>query len=380
MAARNFNTSVHRSQLLGQAHGAPRQVERSFWRLLFRTSVMAGVTHVLFVALFYELDVKPLAIINIGSSALYLLICLLMLRLRTRFLALGLFVFEFQAHALLAAYLIGWDSGFHYYALLTIPLITLAYFRDKRMKGVAIFLVIALMVVTDALSRGAAPAYVLPRSVVDALHYANLIANLTILAVIVAFYFGLITRTEDKLRKLATTDPLTHLLNRRSMLEIWNLECATQRRSGNPMSVILCDIDHFKRINDRYGHDVGDQVLRVVSETLASKTRQSDHVARWGGEEFLVLMVGTPIDKAEQLAEHLRQTVSHLDVCIDPENDVQLTVTLTFGVTDMPPHQLDSQEAAITRADVALYAGKHAGRNCVRCQAYDAPLTRHSAA
>ena len=148
MAARNFNTSVHRSQLLGRAHGAPRQVERSFWRLLFRTSIMAGVTHILFVALFYKLDVEPLAIINIGSSALYLLICLLMLRLRTRFLALGLFVFEFQAHALIAAYLIGWDSGFHYYALLTIPLITLAYFRDKRMKGVAIFLVIALMVVT----------------------------------------------------------------------------------------------------------------------------------------------------------------------------------------------------------------------------------------
>ncbi|MBS62453.1 GGDEF domain-containing protein [Salinisphaera sp.] len=380
MASSNSNISKDRSQLLGRAHGAPRQVERSFWRLLFRTSIMAGVTHVVFVALFYTLDVKPLAIVNIASSVLYLLICLLMLRPGTRFLALGLFVFEFQAHALLTAYLIGWDSGFHYYALLTIPLITLAYFDDNRMKGVAIFGVIALMVATDALSRGGAPAYVLERSVVDTLHYANLIASLSILAVIVAFYFGLITRTEDKLRQLATTDPLTHLLNRRSMLEIWDLECATQKRSGNPMSVILCDIDHFKRINDQHGHDVGDQVLRVVSETLADKTRQSDHVARWGGEEFLVLMVGTPIDKAKQLAEKLRQTVSRLDVPIDDKNGAQLQVTLTFGVTDMPPSKTDSQEAAITRADVALYAGKHAGRNCVRCQGYDQPLVRHNAA
>ena len=126
--------------------------------------------------------------------------------------------------------------------------------------------------------------------------------------------------------------------------------------------------------------NVGDQVLRVVSETLADKTRQSDHVARWGGEEFLVLMVGTPIDKAKQLAEKLRQTVSRLDVPIDDKNDAQLKVTLTFGVTDMPPSKTDSQEAAITRADVALYAGKHAGRNCVRCQGYDQPLVRHNAA
>ena len=372
MAYSTSTKSSSGTRLIGRLHGAPSQSERSFWRLLLRTSIMAGLLYAAFVVLFYALGVTALARVNIASVLLYALICVLLSRSGARFYAFGLFVFEIQAHAVLASYLIGWDAGFHYYAIIAIPIITLANYDSQRTKGAAIIGLITLMVATDTLLRDTAPVHVLPGYILDALHYINLTALLTILALIVAFYSRLITHTEHKLRKLATTDPLTGLLNRRSMIEIWQLELATQRRSGNPLSLILCDIDNFKQVNDTHGHEVGDQVLRAVSNTLSKGIRQSDHVARWGGEEFLILMIGAPIGKAERLAHQLRKAIGELVVPVDEH---ELTIALTFGVTEIPAHAPHSQEAAIARADAALYAGKHAGRDCVRCHPHESTET-----
>lgn len=157
---------------------------------------------------------------------------------------------------------------------------------------------------------------------------------------------------------VARIDPLTRLYNRLHMEE--QLASQTERayRRGEPLSVMLVDVDHFKRINDRYGHASGDLVLRTVAERLASGFRRSDVLARWGGEEFLSLLPDTGLQEAMAIAERARIVVARQVGIHGP------WVTVSIGVASLgdhePPHHL------VARADSALYEAKEAGRNTVR--------------
>nr|WP_269089901.1 GGDEF domain-containing protein [Aquabacterium fontiphilum] len=165
---------------------------------------------------------------------------------------------------------------------------------------------------------------------------------------------------EHQLRLQACTDPLTQLRNRRFAMEVAQHEAAVFERGGRPLALLLCDIDHFKRINDQHGHDAGDAVLRAVAQALREGVREIDHVARWGGEEFLVLLPGTEVAEAEQVADRLREAVQRLEA--GPRAGA-LAVTMTFGVSVLRPGE--GVEQALARADQALYRGKEAGRNRV---------------
>ncbi|MFZ5550551.1 MAG: diguanylate cyclase [Pseudomonadota bacterium] len=165
----------------------------------------------------------------------------------------------------------------------------------------------------------------------------------------------------EELRVLAATDPLTGLANRRQALGELARLVAPPAQMPPPVA-LLCDIDHFKRVNDQLGHEVGDRVLVDVAEALRRATRTSDVVARWGGEEFLVVLTGTPPAEAMELAERLRQRVAQAGSAgaAAPLGGV----TMSVGLAAL--HAGESAAEWLRRTDAALYRAKHAGRD--RCE------------
>jgi diguanylate cyclase (GGDEF)-like protein len=171
-------------------------------------------------------------------------------------------------------------------------------------------------------------------------------------------------RTEtDKFRKLSTVDALTNAFNRHGIEQI--IESLEIRL--NPTSIIMLDIDHFKRINDRRGHDTGDRVLQKISDIILKSTRSTDKLGRWGGEEFILICPNTSVGMALALAEKLRIVI--FDTVFEPENPI--TVTASFGVAAVLANEPFAN--AFKRADEALYKAKSIGRNCVMVAAQDNP-------
>ncbi|MFZ5812955.1 MAG: diguanylate cyclase [Thermodesulfobacteriota bacterium] len=156
---------------------------------------------------------------------------------------------------------------------------------------------------------------------------------------------------------LATVDPLTRAFNRRKLADILAGETSRAKRYGTPLAVILLDIDHFKRVNDTYGHDAGDAVLVEMARLVMGLLRESDRLARWGGEEFLVVVPGVGIEGGMDLAGRLRQAVAGNAFPGVPG------VTASFGVAEYRPGE--AVESLVKRADAALYRAKAGGRNRV---------------
>jgi diguanylate cyclase (GGDEF)-like protein len=167
---------------------------------------------------------------------------------------------------------------------------------------------------------------------------------------------------EFELAKLAATDPLTGLPNRRFFLDIANREVDRVRRFSVPASVAMIDIDHFKDINDTYGHAAGDEALRHLATSFKSALREVDVLARLGGEEFALLLPGTNENGAQSLAEKMRAVLSSTPVSAGKST---FRLTASFGATDLLSDDLDIA-AALGRADAALYAAKRSGRDCVK--------------
>lgn len=160
----------------------------------------------------------------------------------------------------------------------------------------------------------------------------------------------------NQLKKLSSSDPLTKLANRRSMMEQLNLAMHKLKRDKKHFSVILGDIDDFKKVNDTYGHDCGDKVLVMVSQTISSQMRDGDFVCRWGGEEILILVNGN-LEAAKSLAERILANVCANEVYSD--NKV-IKVTMTFGVAEA--NESFRIEDFIQQADSRLYYGKSHGK------------------
>jgi diguanylate cyclase (GGDEF)-like protein len=165
---------------------------------------------------------------------------------------------------------------------------------------------------------------------------------------------------QDRLTEMAMHDSLTGLYNHRLLIELLERELATGRRKAQPVSFCMADIDHFKVLNDRYGHQAGDQVLQEVSRLLIQGLRKSDPVGRYGGEEFGIVLGGCSPDKAEALCERLRQVIeTHPFVVLGQS----VTVTVSLGLAHADPEEDVSETDLVRRADLALYKAKEQGRN-----------------
>ena len=166
----------------------------------------------------------------------------------------------------------------------------------------------------------------------------------------------------EQIRQLATHDDLTGLLNRRAMLDRMQLEQRRSLRSGSPLLIAQLDIDHFKVVNDTHGHAAGDLVLQSFADTVRRNVRDTDVLARWGGEEFVLLLCDTPAADAVALMERLRQAVQAMQVPV-AQGGQPITVTVSIGLARHTP--ADPLAGTLERADRALYAAKAGGRNRV---------------
>ncbi|HVK55158.1 MAG TPA: diguanylate cyclase [Burkholderiales bacterium] len=169
-----------------------------------------------------------------------------------------------------------------------------------------------------------------------------------------------LTAANEQLTRLAVTDPLTNVLNRRGFFDLADREIERARRSGMPLALIMFDVDHFKAINDRHGHDAGDIVLSRVTTVITNAIRTTDTLARYGGEEFMVLAPDTGHADACMLAERMRR---ELQACEVPLNSDVVRVTASFGVALRDGDQ--NLDMLVKQADEMVYAAKKSGRNCV---------------
>ena len=165
----------------------------------------------------------------------------------------------------------------------------------------------------------------------------------------------------DRLREQAIRDPLTNLYNRRFMEETLTLEIHRARRSNSTVSLVMMDIDHFKSVNDQFGHRTGDFVLESLGQMLLANTRKSDVACRYGGEEFLIVLPGSSLQDAARRAELFRANFEAIRIS---GKDTVTNATMSIGVACFPDHGEDGEQV-LNRADEALYQAKAAGRNCV---------------
>ncbi len=159
----------------------------------------------------------------------------------------------------------------------------------------------------------------------------------------------------------AQIDPLTGINNRTAMNNMLAREVDLAHRNHTPLSLIVADIDHFKRINDQFGHAVGDEILRQFSQAISDNLRGSDIVFRYGGEEFVILLTGTNREDAALVAERIRCAIEQ--AVFDCDDDLRLKLTASFGAASLAPGE--NPEDLFRKADGALYRAKEAGRNCV---------------
>ncbi|HCF57039.1 MAG TPA: diguanylate cyclase response regulator [Myxococcales bacterium] len=225
-----------------------------------------------------------------------------------------------------------------------LPLVCLSRGSDERL---------------GALRRGADEC--LERGVDDEL----LIARLESLLRIKRSHDRLLAR-ERELERLSVTDPLTGLYNRRLFEERLREEFVRSQRFGDPLSLIMVDLDHFKRVNDRHGHLAGDEVLRGAAAILRNCVREIDIVTRYGGEEFALLLIEASAKEAAVISNRLRERIAGRAVGYSDAAGVtiEIPVTVSIGVADL--REGDSAQSLLERADSALYAAKAGGRNLVK--------------
>lgn len=169
---------------------------------------------------------------------------------------------------------------------------------------------------------------------------------------------------EKKLELEAATDSLTGVLNRRYFIELSEKELARSQRNGSPLSLVILDIDHFKSVNDSYGHHTGDRVLKALCAECSRCLRESDLLGRWGGEEFIILLPETELETASLVAERMRKKIMDLRFPVSDDSDGAkiLSVSASLGGTAVEPSETDLDKA-FKRADEALYRSKQSGRN-----------------
>ncbi len=168
---------------------------------------------------------------------------------------------------------------------------------------------------------------------------------------------------EEMLKHMANHDPLTELYNRKMFEQLLTGEIERASRYKHSLSVFMLDIDHFKSVNDNYGHQTGDIVLINFANILKSSIRKTDYAARYGGEEFIIILPETTQDKAEELAERLRKQIEESSFLT--EEDKKFKVTTSIGIATFPDHA-QTPEELLKAADTAMYAAKKAGRNQVK--------------
>jgi diguanylate cyclase (GGDEF)-like protein len=329
-----------------------------YWQQSRQAMVLAVGLHTGFGIAGLLMDALPLTLLQIVSIVVYCTCYALSARGRTR-LIVPLTYLDLLGHSTLACWIMGQESGFQFYSWILLPLLFTNVNRDLRTKARIAFTLCIVYVAIDWWLRQSAPLVQVAPAALEALRYFNMCCFLLTMVLSAIGYSRSVADAEARLRIAAETDALTGLLNRRRMSDQIHTELARARSGNGMLAVMLLDLDHFKTINDRYGHTSGDLVLAQVSAVLRRGVREGDVVARWGGEEFLILLPSAGIERGVDVAERIRNEVRAIP------GDVRVSITVGVAVW----RDGEDLEATIHRADAALYEGKRGGRDRVVVEA-----------
>jgi diguanylate cyclase (GGDEF)-like protein len=322
----------------------------------------AGTGHALFFIVFQILGVTPLVFVNIFSVTIYAL-CVkeLSTSIKTNdYTLIGWLVYiELMGHAIIASIYVGTYSGFHYYIILLSAVPFLTFSDSNAVKIFKITLVISVFVFLELALEDYSPIYIIADSYLTGLRVFNVTTFVSGTIIVSIVYAQLTFEIRQQLEYASTTDQLTGLYNRRLFVHLAKIELSKIQRHSAYLSLILLDIDNFKKINDQYGHKCGDEALTNVAEILRQTVRPNDILSRWGGEEFIVLLPNTDIESAALVAERLRLGIATQTFQCEGK-DYNLTVTLGLTANNNRNESLDN---LIEKADHALYLGKAYGKN-----------------
>ena len=333
-----------------------REATVEYWKHITPIVQIAFAIHVLLLGLFLIVELPMMWMTNALSVMAYIA-CLLAIKHRLYRCAGMLICIEIIAHAAIATWVLGWDSNFHFYVFCIVPIIAFG-FHSSPVRRRCLSAAVLIVTVGGYLLRNRVPLASISEQAQDVFGAVNALTATALLLHATALSVRFNLSMHMNLYHSAHRDSLTNLYTRRRVLQ--RLRQLGGGRRELPTAMVLIDIDHFKQINDQYGHDTGDVVLQQVAEVIASCVRTTDIAARWGGEEFLVLMPNTPFDDARVIAERI---LTHLREQAGLTRQVSVTLTATLAVAILKDGE--TFRDALNRADQRLYEGKQEGRNRV---------------
>lgn len=350
------------------------KLKYKLFKLFMRASIYnvievnCTITHAIFLLLFIALKIWPLVIYN-AFSVLFYIACYLFVNKHNfwiRIISAEILLYVISAYLLL-----GPNCGFQLYLLLLIQAIILVeYLINSKITISYITSIICVTVYMGLLLFNSItePEYIyLSKNETILIHTYNFAIAL-INSLFISIIFTKEIKSKEKgllnqnkqLSKLANYDPLTNLLNRRSINDYLDVAMDAKRRFHIDFTIAIGDIDDFKVLNDRFGHDCGDIVLKKISELIKKNVREIDYVCRWGGEEILILFSNSKIEEAQTIIERIHNNMNSIELFY---NEEKIPVTMTFGICSSENYYMIHD--IILQADANMYEGKRNGKNCL---------------
>ena len=283
---------------------------------------------------------------------------------KTKSALLEFIVFTF-AWILFVIPCVGWSAGMQNYFILILMLCFFAQFGRRLYKFLNAGFVLMVRILTIWIYGGTKPVVEITSIQDKCLQITN-ISAVFVSIIFISYMFSQkeneaedkLMKYNDKLKQQASTDQLTGLKNRRSALDF--IESLNKAEVTEGVSLAMCDIDFFKKVNDTYGHDAGDEVLKFVANKMVEESGETAFVSRWGGEEFLIIFPDCNGDHAFIILEKLRKTLKNSVIKVD---EAEIKITMTFGLAEYSFNE--DVDSVIKEADEKLYMGKQNGRNQV---------------
>lgn len=328
--------------------------------------IMCISMHVFLTLFFAYTKILPLTVLNSISVVIYLSAYLLIRNKQYAFVTL-ICCIEIILNVFISSMFLGWNSGFYFYLFGFVPLCFYCKFKSNVTKFAVSALIVAFFLGTYFSSNSTIKLFDLVRKDATILYLTNAFCCFCALSFLSYIYTKtiiyetyMLNELNKQLEVLANTDPLTGLLNRRSMMTtLSNMSLSFIAQKIN-YSLILIDIDDFKVLNDKYGHECGDMMLKEVCNIIKSTIRSTDIICRWGGEEILILLPKTEIHDAKEVANKLRLKIQDFTLIYEKQ---PVRTTITAGVSCMTEGK--SVSDLINQADACMYKGKSSGKNCV---------------
>lgn len=356
---RRFIRMEHAGSWFMRTPSSLRAEDYRFYFFMSLMYILAVLLHtVLLFPLYFMLDNR----ITFVSDALCIpvdILCFILLRMGRINVSLLLFVTAISAHTSLAIIVFGGSSSLSMFFISMYALVFFSHWKMlyKILSGIVIlFITVGLSIYTLY----AEPLTPLGQVQMVYWNCSNIILNFFIVGYGIYYFSLIVNSTEKKLKYDAEHDVLTGVLNRNAIMRV--LISNIVRRQTGMVSVVMCDIDHFKVVNDTYGHLTGDEVLKSISRIIGTGLRDVDSLGRFGGEEFIIVLPGCQLSSALGVAERIRRLIESATIST-ASGDLKITVSL--GVSTLWSGKEEDAGRLIESADIALYKAKNAGRNRV---------------